>query len=174
MTMRKFLLSTIVLFCASFLNAQNVGIGTLTPNASAMLEINAANKGLLIPRVNLLSPTDVVTIPSPAAGLQVISLNSNTGQMPDGAGLYVWTGKWSKVLLNEVTNNTAAWTTRGNAGTNVDSNFVGTTDNKDVIFKRNNTRAVILGATNTSWGVFSLNPATTGLGGNTAIGDSAL
>src|SRR5258708_1778683 len=119
--MKKLLTVGLILFSINGF-AQNIGIGTLTPDASAMLEINASSRGLLIPRVSLLSPTDVVTIPSPAAGLMVISLNSNLGQMPDGAGLYIWTGKWSKVLLNEASNNTSAWTTRGNGSTNVDSN----------------------------------------------------
>ncbi|HMP95090.1 MAG TPA: hypothetical protein PKD90_19575, partial [Phnomibacter sp.] len=43
-----------------------VGIGTNTPNASAALDIDFANKGLLIPRINLTSLTDAGTIPSPA------------------------------------------------------------------------------------------------------------
>ncbi len=35
------------------LNAQqNVGINTLTPNASAQLDISSTTKGLLVPRMN--------------------------------------------------------------------------------------------------------------------------
>lgn len=42
----------LLLFCgyAIILSAQNVGMGTTTPNASAALEIQASNKGLLIAR----------------------------------------------------------------------------------------------------------------------------
>ena len=97
--MKQFLFCVAVLFSATGY-AQNIGIGTLTPDASAMLEISAANKGLLIPRVSLLSPTDVVTVPTPAPGLLLISTNNNVVQMPDGAGFYVWTGSnWTKLLL---------------------------------------------------------------------------
>src|ERR1035437_9500847 len=55
----------------------NVGIGTLTPDASAGLEIQYANKGLLIPRVSLTSTTDVTTIPSPANSLLVFNTNAS-------------------------------------------------------------------------------------------------
>jgi trimeric autotransporter adhesin len=119
--------------------AQNVGIGTNTPVASAQLEINSASKGLLIPRVNLLSPTDVVTVPAPVPGLLLISLNNNVVQMPDGAGFYVWTGaNWTKLLLKENGNATSGWTTRGNTGTNATDNFLGTTDKIPLVFKINN------------------------------------
>ncbi|RLJ31843.1 hypothetical protein CLU97_1284 [Chryseobacterium sp. 7] len=52
-----------------------VGIGTASPNASAILDISATNKGVLVPRVALANSTDQVTIPSPATGL----LAYNTG-----------------------------------------------------------------------------------------------
>lgn len=54
-------------------NAQNVGIGTTTPNASAQLHINSINKGVLIPQISLDSLKDVTSIPSPANGLLVFN-----------------------------------------------------------------------------------------------------
>ncbi len=43
----------LAIFCmANNITAQNVGIGTTTPNASAALEIKSNNKGLLIPVMN--------------------------------------------------------------------------------------------------------------------------
>ncbi|MBJ6109275.1 hypothetical protein JAO73_09645 [Hymenobacter sp. BT523] len=48
--------------------AQNVGIGTPTPNAKAALEISAADKGLLIPRLTAAQRT---AITSPPQGLMV-------------------------------------------------------------------------------------------------------
>ncbi|PCJ88092.1 MAG: hypothetical protein COA57_03800 [Flavobacteriales bacterium] len=44
---------------------QNVGIGTLTPDSSAALEILANDKGILIPR------TDTNLVPNPATGLLI-------------------------------------------------------------------------------------------------------
>ena len=52
-----------------------VGIGTTTPDVSAMLDITSSNKGILGPRIALESITDVVTVPTPATGLLVY----NTG-----------------------------------------------------------------------------------------------
>ncbi len=53
----------------------NVGIGTTSPNASALLHVSATNKGLLIPNVALTTITDNITIPSPAASLLVYNTN---------------------------------------------------------------------------------------------------
>jgi len=52
---------------------------------------------------------------------------------------------------------------------------MGTTDNNDVVFERNGVRAGLLNfaSFNTSWGVFALNPATTGIN-NIAIGFQVL
>jgi len=67
----KYLITIALFFSVNYLTAQNVGIGTTTPNASAALEIKAANKGFLPPRVALTSSHDVTTIPAPATSLLV-------------------------------------------------------------------------------------------------------
>lgn len=79
--MKKIILLFTVIIIAHYSKAQNVGIGTTTPNASAALEINAANKGFLPPRVPLTGSDDVTTIPAPATSLLVY--NTATA----GAGL---------------------------------------------------------------------------------------
>lgn len=80
-----------------------VGIGTVNPDASAALDIDVSNlpayakKGLLLPRVSLLSNTDIVTIPNPAAGIVVYNLNdSGTGMNSVTKDtFYFWNGvKW--------------------------------------------------------------------------------
>ncbi len=75
--MKKITLLAAISFCFLFtkLYAQ-IGIGTPTPNASAMLDISAANKGLLIPRVNLTSLTDATTITNPVTSLLVYNTNA--------------------------------------------------------------------------------------------------
>jgi hypothetical protein len=72
--MKKVLFFLLVAVTAQLVNAQNnnVGIGTTSPNASAMLEINSSNKGLLLPRV-----ADTSSIASPAKGLVIYSNNNN-------------------------------------------------------------------------------------------------
>ncbi len=64
-------------------SAQNIGINSTgnAPNASAMLDIDASNKGLLVPRVALQSSTDAATIASPATSLLVYSMG---GVLSDG------------------------------------------------------------------------------------------
>ena len=52
--------------------AQNVGIGTTTPDASAALDISSTGKGLLVPRLTLAQRT---AIASPAAALLVYQTN---------------------------------------------------------------------------------------------------
>ena len=69
--MKKNILVSMALILSNMLYAQNVGIGTNTPNSSAKLDVTSSNSGLLIPRILLASTTDVVTIPSPATSLLV-------------------------------------------------------------------------------------------------------
>jgi trimeric autotransporter adhesin len=114
---------------------QNVGIGTNSPNPSAILDIKSNTKGLLIPRVPLISETDVATISNPAVSLLVY----NTGNLlPDGEGHYFWSGtKWSKFATRSNLAN-LAWGVTGNTGTNAATDFIGTIDDKPLVFKTNN------------------------------------
>lgn len=66
-----------------------------------------------------------------------------------------------------------AWGLSGNAGTTAGPNFIGTKDDEDIIFKRNNIRAGLLGSSNTSFGINAFNPLSTGIN-NTATGRAAL
>ena len=66
-----------------------------------------------------------------------------------------------------------AWGLTGNAGTNPTTNFIGTTDNQDVVFRRSNVLAGKISASNTSFGASSLLLVTTGTS-NSAFGAFAL
>jgi hypothetical protein len=65
------------LFIYSF--SQSVGIGTTTPDSSAMLDISSNNKGLLLPRIK-----DTSAIKNPAKGLLIYSNHDNTPWYYDG------------------------------------------------------------------------------------------
>lgn len=84
--MKKILLPLSVFFSAICFG-QNVGINATgaAPNASAMLDVAATNKGVSFPNVNLLSETDAVTITAPLPGLMVYNTNAT---LPCGTGLY--------------------------------------------------------------------------------------
>ncbi|MFN4233309.1 MAG: tail fiber domain-containing protein [Bacteroidia bacterium] len=117
--------------------AQNVGINATgaTPDNSAMLDVAASNKGVLIPRVALTSTTDVTTIASPATSLMVYN-TATAGTPPNNVtpGYYYWNGTvWVRVATDGDN-----WKLTGNAGTNPSSNFLGTTDANDLQIRVNN------------------------------------
>ena len=76
---------TFILFLSTFLcivtHAQNVGIGTTTPNASAALDITSATKGFLPPRMNTAARD---LIPSPVAGLTIYNITSQALEFWNG------------------------------------------------------------------------------------------
>ena len=53
----------------SYAQNDNVGIGTVTPNADAKLEILATNKGLLMPRVLLVNTINAAPLSTHVAGM---------------------------------------------------------------------------------------------------------
>ena len=73
------LLTSLAYSCISF--SQNVGIGTLTPNSSAQLDITSTNKGVLIPR---MTTTQRNAITSPAKGLMVFDSTATSLWYYDG------------------------------------------------------------------------------------------
>lgn len=121
------------------LNAQNVGIGTNTPNASAKLEIVDANRGLLFPRVSLTATNVAAPVSAPANWLVVFNVaTAGAGATAVNPGLYYWDGttlQW--VRFN--TGTSSDWTLLGNAGTAPATNFIGTTDAQDFVTRTNNT-----------------------------------
>lgn len=73
--MKKGLLACLLLLAGSAIYAQ-VGIGTTTPDVSSALDIKAADKGLLVPR---LTAAQRAAIASPATGLLVIQTDGAQG-----------------------------------------------------------------------------------------------
>ncbi|MBB4805334.1 hypothetical protein HNP38_000606 [Chryseobacterium defluvii] len=144
-------LLTLILYNHSY---SQVGIGTSSPDPSAILEVNSTTKGLLLPRVALNSLTDATTIPSPATGLLV--WNNGAGSL-SAQGFYFWNNsQWNLLSVNNgstpgsvITN---GWVTTGNnagnyggSGTNL-SFGTGTSD--DLIFKVNSSTSGRLGVNN--------------------------
>jgi len=90
----------VIVYYLSFLSAvnllaQNVGIGTNTPDASAKLDIVDANRGLLIPRVALGGTNASSPVTSPATSLLVYNTAIAGDVWP---GFYYWNGtKWVRL-----------------------------------------------------------------------------
>jgi trimeric autotransporter adhesin len=155
-----------------------VGVGTVTPNAQ--LEIASSNQvapantdGILIPKVDAFPATN----PTVAQQGMLVYLTTTSGS--NAPGFYYWNNP-STSWIGIQTNAKADWNILGNTGTNPATNFLGTIDDKDIVFKRYNTRAGLIGNPdtstgnmNTSFGANTLNPATTGTR-NTAIGTNVM
>lgn len=116
---RFLLLACAAIFSVSGLQAQNVGIGTAVP-ASKLHVSDATLPNAATVRVSGLATTS--TIPLGTAPFSAVMVDAN-GIMYRGAT----TGSPA-----------TAWLTRGNAGTVVANDFMGSTDNVDVAFRTNN------------------------------------
>ena len=133
----KKIFTTLAFFSlTALLNAQNVGIGTPTPNASAKLEITDANRGVLIPRIALTATNAATPVTTPATSLLVFN-TATAGTTPNNVtpGYYYWDGvKWVRLLNAE----SSDWKLTGNAGTVAATNFIGTTDAIDFVTRTSN------------------------------------
>lgn len=114
-------------------NAQNIGINVngAAPHASALLDIDGSaivgtKRGLPIPRV---TTAERIAIATPATGLLVYDTSTNSFWYFNGT---VWT-----LMLCADT----GWSTTGNAGMVLGTNFLGTTDNNQVEVGTNNERS---------------------------------
>ncbi|MHC5362290.1 beta strand repeat-containing protein [Myroides sp. LJL110] len=103
--MKKKILSVGLLFISTGLLAQ-VGIGTLKPNAAALLDVKVEDKdykGVLLPRIPLESNTDTTTISinGDSESLLIYNTTSNSVLQP---GYYYWFGKqWVRLINSEDT-----------------------------------------------------------------------
>jgi hypothetical protein len=173
------------------LNAQNVGINNTNP--AAALDINGGIR--LRGSTTLVSGTTVTLVsnkgyhfisgtptgnftnnfsPAPVEGQHTIITNTTTFignvfaiAIPPSATveLFYSNGEWQQIGGN-------GW---GLTGNNVNSTlkFIGSTNEADVVFKRNSKHSGVLAKHNTSFGVGALNNRFVS-SFNTAIGDSAL
>ena len=138
--MKKITIALLITFCAYVsVRAQNVGINATgaSPDASAMLDVTSISKGLLVPRVALTATNAAGPITSPTTSLLVYN-SATAGIAPNNVipGYYYWNGiAWT--AFNTTAAASTAWTLGGNTGITA-SHFVGTGDDKALIFKSNN------------------------------------
>ena len=120
--MKKLLLLLIAQGLYQFGIAQNIGINTTgaVPNASAGLDIDFSDKGLLVPRVSL-SGTNVATpVTSPATGLLVFNTATVAGANAVSPGFYYWDG----TIWQRIANGTSTDTDDQTLSTNGDTLFI--------------------------------------------------
>lgn len=128
-----------ILLIYDIAKSQNVGINATgnAPDATAGLDVNFSNKGVLIPRVALTATNAAGPITTPTTSLLVYN-TATAGTAPNNVtpGYYFWTGTaWSRL-----SNGTqGGWDVQGNAGLSATNNFIGTTDATDLVMKANST-----------------------------------
>lgn len=125
--MKKYILNFIlVLFIRTSLLAQ-VGIGTTSPDASAILQIDNTNKGVLVPRMTQLQKDAIVT---PSSGLLIFQTDTTSGFYYYNGSDWVTFGGGS------------GWGLSGDLGTTPATNLLGTTDVQDLSMVTNNSEAI--------------------------------
>jgi hypothetical protein len=107
-------------------------------HSSAVLEAESTTKGILIPRMTTAQMNAIAT---PALGLMVFNTDLNC--------LHFYFSGWKSQCDPA---NVGAWSLLGNTGTTAGTNFLGTTDAQDLVFKTNNTEGMRL-ATNGRLGI---------------------
>ena len=161
--MKKYLLLSV--FCISALTwckAQNIGIGTTDPDASATLDITNTGKGLLIPR---MATARIAAIAGPAKGL--LLYDSSLNQLKVNMGTPA-APNWQTIVAK------SGWSLTGNAGTTA-SSFMGTTDDQPLLFRQNNQWAgAIDSALNYVYFGYGSGANTIGYNQNTGIGHQSL
>ncbi len=139
--------TTLLLLSIFFLNhaiAQNgvsISNNGTPPDASAMLDLQSSDKGLILPRVMLTSTNVTAPVQSPALSLLVYNTNTaGSGATAVTPGFYYWDGtQW--VALKSAAGG-QGWGLTGNTGTTAGTNFLGTTDNQPLSIQVNNTEKV--------------------------------
>src|SRR5258705_8949004 len=80
--MKKIICTYLLLHSFYFLFAQNVGIGTNSPNAKAILDVKATDKGILFPR---MTTTQRNAISNPPNGLHIFNTDERCLNYYDSA-----------------------------------------------------------------------------------------
>lgn len=122
-----------------FGQAQNVGIGTTTPDNSAILELYSTSHGFLVPR---LTTTQRNAISSPATGLLIYNLDNQRFEYYNGTQWVAVVSSVATVPFNLIasgTNTTATMVVGSGAsitlgGGNIEANkFIGTGSTTDAV-----------------------------------------
>ena len=146
--MRKellFFLSTFYFVAVNQLFAQqNVSISDVnaTPDASSVLDVSSTTKGMLIPRVALTATNVAAPITLPQTSLLVY--NTATTVTPPfnvTPGYYYNAGtptvpNWLRFYAGPAAG--TEWKLLGNSGTDANTNFLGTIDAVDLVFRTSN------------------------------------
>lgn len=148
----------ICLLCVSFTTKAQVGVNNTNPQATIDITASnitnpANNDGILIPRIDQFPATN----PTAQQHSMIVYLTTTVGS--NTPGFYYWDNTTTTWLPFSSSSTSNYWALTGNSATNPTTNFVGTTDTQDLVFRTDNTeQARIL--TNGNLGVGLNNPST--------------
>jgi len=120
--------------------AGDVGIQVDPVNNCAALEVGTTNKGVLIPRVALTATNSNLPIGGGVVASLLVYNTAIAGTAPNDVipGYYYWDGsQWVRIQAGYGED----WHILGNAGTDPTTNFLGTTDAQDMVFRTSNIEA---------------------------------
>ncbi|MEI6866296.1 MAG: hypothetical protein V5787_09700, partial [Flavicella sp.] len=123
-----FLKKTLLLgtFVFGVFGYSQVGIGTNSPNESAMLDIVSSDQGVLIPQIALTSLLDSKAISNGNVESLLVYNTSTTGDVTPG--YYYWyVNSWKRIMVSDEINlpsNTVVWDVTNNEFTYVDDSGV--------------------------------------------------
>jgi hypothetical protein len=120
----------VILVSSLALQSQGIAVGTDTPNAAAIMELESTDKGILIPRLTTTERNAIVGLGATQEGLLIFNSTGNQFNFWDGSA-------W--VIIPGLT--APSWVLSGNSGTVEGTDFIGTTDNIPINFKVNNEKA---------------------------------
>src|SRR5688572_5868765 len=100
----------------------HVGIGTLEPDAAAILDLTSTTAGFLTPRMTTAQRN---AIAAPTNGLLIYNTDNNSFEHYIGAPVSDWT-----TMLSDYNVAMQVWLTGGNPGTTAGLNYLGTTDDE--------------------------------------------
>ena len=115
--MKRILMIVAVLFLTTMSVSAQVGIGTITPDASAVLDVRSTTKGFLLPR---MTTNERNAIAAPANGLLVFQTDG-----PSGLWLFIF-GIWLKLTLPFDMVNQFAGSASNTSGTTIEVSPDGT------------------------------------------------
>jgi hypothetical protein len=98
-------------------SAQGFAIGTNTPDASAIMELESTDKGILIPRLTVSERNAIAGLGAAQEGLLIFNATSNQFNFWDGAAWVIIPGVAAP-----------SWLHSGNSGTVDGTDFIGTID----------------------------------------------
>lgn len=109
------------------------GVGTGSPNSSAMLDVTSTNKGILVPRIQLDKTDQKNPVNNPANGLLVFNTATRNDVTP---GFYYWyDNKWNQMMSEEGLGDYFVYAEMYKSGAGTHLNNAGNGNNSNPVWK---------------------------------------